>query len=420
MSERSKFKWVKYLQDNRPDISVKSFRYWCFGNRPKKIIFNTEQELLQTIQIYDNKQIAKHYTLYIQKHRPDIEIESFRGFCKRNRQKKLIFDTEQELLQAISLYDNRKTYCSEFNWCEYLQQNRQDINIKTFAGWCHRYRPKKRVFNTEQELLEAISLYDNRRKPSQFNWQQYLKENRPEIDTITFRNWCIRCRTKKSIFDTEQEFIKTLKEYDKSEKVILSQFKWRQYLKDNRPDIDIRAFKLWCLNNRQKKSIFDTEQELLETLKEYDKRRIASRFDYQQYLKDNRPDISIEGFKSWCTKNRQNGKVFNTENELLQAVSLYILNKKEYEKSEFNWRQYLADNSSELNMRGFIHWCCRHRERKTLFDTEKEFLDTMSLYELSHKYIIKRTQYDDIYNLIEKETGLKFNFYKLEDMIGLI
>ena len=224
MKKHSQFKWQQYLQQNRSDISIDTFRKWCIESRPKKSVFDTEQELLQAISLYDIRVVKSQlkWRKYLKYNRPDINIHSFRTWCDNNRPKKTIFNTEQELLQTISLYDNRKNKRSDFNWWKYLQQNRPDINIKSFKGWCYRYRPKKHIFNTEQELLEAILLYDNRRKQSQFNYTQYLKENRPDINMLKFRNWCNWNRPEKSIFDTEQELIETLKKYDKSEKVTLS------------------------------------------------------------------------------------------------------------------------------------------------------------------------------------------------------
>ena len=421
MKKYSQFKWMEYLQQNRPDVNINTFKTWCRNNRPKKGMFYTEQELLQTLQLYDNRtsqfKSQLDWRQYLGYNRPDINISSFETWSSRNRTKKALFDTEQELLEAILLYDNRKGKRSDFEWRQYLQKNRPDINITNFTSWCNRYRPKKQKFYTEQELLQAILLHDNRRKQSQFNWRQYLKYNRPDINIGSFKSWCTDNRVEKQKFYTEQELLQVISLYDNNKR---SDFEWRTYLKENRQDININNFTSWCTEHRDKKSVFNTEQELLQVISLYDNRQKFSKFNWKQYLKENRPDININTFKSWCSKNRPKTQIFNTEQELLQAISLY--NNRDNRKiiSEFNWQQYLKENRPDISINSFKTWCSRNRTKTQIFDTEQELIEAISIYDLCNKYIVRKTQYDGIYNLTERETGLRFNFYRLEDMIGLL
>ncbi len=195
-----------------------------------------------------------------------------------------------------------------------------------------------------------------------------------------------------------------------------SQFNWQLYIKENRPDIKLNNFRTWCTRNRPKKQIFDTEQELLETISLYDNKQ-ASRFNWKQYLEYSRPDINIRSFETWCIKYRPKKTKFNTEQELLQTLILYN-NRKIY--SRFKWRQYLQKNRPDINIESFAGWSTFNRQKKQKFDTEQELVETILLYDIVQKYFIRKTKYQGIYNLTEKETGLKFNFYKLEDMLGLL
>ena len=259
----------------------------------------------------------------------------------------------------------------------------------------------------------------NMSRHSKFKWKQYLEYNRPDIKIKSFETWCYNNRPKGQIFDTKQELLEAISLYDNN-----SKFKWRVYLKENRTDIfeKIKTFETWCNKNRPKKTIFNTEQELLEELQLYDNRRKQSQFDWQQYLEYNRPDINIHRFENWCANNRQKKRIFDTEQELLEALQLYdnIQNKN----SDFKWRQYLKDNRQDINIRSFDSWCDKNRPKRCVFNTKQELLAAISMYELWYnlcdKYIVRKTKYQGIYNLTEKETGLKFNFYKLGDMLGLI
>ncbi len=311
---------------------------------------------------------------------------------------------------------------SQFAWKEYLKENRKDININSFQNWCVNNRTKKTIFNTEQELIETIIKYDNRenKKKSNFNWQQYLQENRQDINISSFRYWCNKYRNKKCMIDTKQELIDTLQLYDNRTELL--KFDWQQYLQDNRPDISIYNFTIWCIRHRAKKSVFYKKQELLQTISLYEKSIIRkSQFNWQQYIKENRLDININSFKNWCTRNRLKKQIFDTEQELLETLQLYDDKKSQSRpQSQFKWRQYLQENRPDMNIDKFTGWCQTNRSKKQIFDTEQELIEATLRYDLCDKYILRKTQYDGIYNLTERETGLKFNFYKLGDMLGLI